>query len=324
MANETAALRLDLPRSLSDRPWPVRAAVHTQRFILQKKLGAFGALLVLLAACMALFAPWVERYSPDEFFETPNPEYDVNVTDSNDPRFYPTIAEQLEGPSSKHWLGTDEASRDLWARVVHGARLSLFIGVGAAIIATVVGTFLGVISGYFLGWFDTTLQRFIDAIQAFPPLILLLLLVSATGPSRTWSMVALGFLGIAAVTRIVRGSVLAARNEMYVEAARTLGAGDNRIMLRHVVPNIMAPIIVIFTISIGNYILAEASLHFLGLGVPEPSWGQMVNDGRRYLTQAPHYSIVGGVAITLTVLGFNLAGDALRDVLDPRLRGARG
>lgn len=229
-------------------------------------------------------------------------------------------------PSSDHWLGTDLSGRDLWSRIIYGSRLALIIGLGASLVAVSLGTCFGVVSGYFGGWADMAIQRLVDAFQAFPPFILLLLFTQTVDhPSSYFLAFVLGLVGMAGVVRITRSAVLASKEEVYVLAARTVGASDPRVMARHVLPNIFSPIIVVFTSAIGAYILAEAGLAFLGLGPPTAiSWGRMVNEGRLLGPAKPLMALFVGLALTFTVLGFNLAGDALRDVLDPRLRGRSG
>jgi peptide/nickel transport system permease protein len=200
------------------------------------------------------------------------------------------------------------------------------VGLGAALIATISGILVGVSSAYFGGPFDFFLQRIVDTLQAFPPLVLLLLFGQVVAnPTLEWNTISLGILGVASSSRVVRSAVLSAREEVYVMAARTIGATDLRVMGRHIFPNITAPIIVTFTGSIGIYILVEATLAFLGLGDPTRiSWGKMIEEGRRNGVSDPWMAFAVGMALTITVLGFNLAGDALRDVLDPRLRGRGG
>jgi len=305
--------------------------------MISKPLGGFGIVVILIVVAMAVFAPWVSRYDPNQSFSKPNPAfrpdlYEQSLTNpliklqyAANPEFFiqGEIARPLEGPSSEHWLGTDRFSHDLYSRIVYGARLSLFVGIGASVIAMLAGTFFGVISGFFGGWVDMVLQRTTDAMLAFPSLILLLLFVQVLEqPNKYFITLALGIVGVSQVIRITRASVLATREEVYVLAARSIGASNHRVMLRHILPNIMAPIIVIFTITIGAYILAEAGLQFIGFGDPtEISWGKMINEGRSSGTAKPLMALFCGLAITLAVLGFNLAGDALRDELDPRLRG---
>jgi peptide/nickel transport system permease protein len=237
----------------------------------------------------------------------------------------PLRTDSLADPSGKHWFGTDRAGQDIYSRIAEGSRLSLQVGIFAAAIAVGSGVVIGLSAGYIGGWFDILSQRIIDAMQAFPPLIFLLLLASVTRGSLTITIVALGFVGIADSTRIIRGSVIATRQSQYVEAAQTIGAGGVRIAFRHILPNIMAPIIVFYTIAIGAFILAEAALSFLGLGPIQVSWGKMVSDGRQFIISgsSPWLSLWSGLAITTLVFGFNVAGDALRDILDPRLRGTQ-
>lgn len=293
----------------------------------RNKLGAFGVAIVAVILLVALLSPLLQRYDENEQFQSANPQFNptANPVDiaRNPDLSSPFILERYEAPSWRHWLGTDQFGRDIYARIVVGARLAVIIGLGASLIAVLSGTITGLISGYFAGKVDFLLQRIIDAVQAFPGLVLLLLLVSILDePSLTLTVGALGFLGWAASTRIMRSAVFGVTASLYVEAARACGATNIRVMLRHVLPNVVATMIVIFSISIGIYILAEASLSFLGLGpADQTTWGKMVNGGRNVLDRHPWESLFSGAAITLAVLGFNLAGDALRDELDPRLRG---
>ncbi|MCX7618822.1 ABC transporter permease [Tepidiforma sp.] len=342
MAQEQAVMErpgtFGVPRSLSDRPVYVRAMVHTGRFFRNKPLGGFGVVVIALCVFAAIFADVIDRYDPEEIFKAPNPAYDPELAEKalTDPTIrlqYPP--EKLEkndlpirfgGPSSAHWLGTDGLGRDLYSRIIHGSRTALYVGLGAALIATISGVIVGLASAYFGGFVDFFVQRIVDTLQAFPPLVLLLLFGQVVAnPTLTVNTIALGILGTASSSRVVRSAVLAVREEVYVLAARTLGASDLRIMMRHIFPNITAPIIVTFTSSIGIYILVEATLAFLGLGDPTvPSWGKMIEEGRRNGPSNPWMAFIVGMALTFVVLGFNLAGDALRDVLDPRLRGRGG
>ncbi len=235
----------------------------------------------------------------------------------------PLITASLLGPSGKHWFGTDRAGHDLFARVAEGARLSLYIGFFATLIGVGAGTLIGLIAGSLGGTVDLVINRIMDSIQSYPPIVFLLLIASATDPSALWVTLALSVLGIAPTNRIVRGSVIQIREMPYVEAARTIGASSLRIMAAHILPNIFAPLIVIFSITIGAFILAEAALSFLGLGTLDVSWGKMIADGRQFIVYSPWTSLWAGLALTSLVFGFNVLGDALRDVLDPRLRGGR-
>ncbi len=309
------------PVAIGAEAWTLRprAAVLTtvRRFIIRKPLGAMGMLFIFIAVAAAVGAPVIARYDPWEVFHSVNPDYNPDDPFSAPS---PTKLSRLEAPSADHWFGTDTAGRDTYSRLVWGARRSLKIGILALLLSTAAGTALGVMSAYFGGWFDTVMQRVMDAIQAFPALLILLLLVTLTKPSESSMIFALGFIGITQVSRIVRGSVLAQRAMPYVEAGRVVGCSDWRLMGLHILPNIAAPIIVIFTIGIGSVIIAEASLSFLGLAPPGISWGATLNEGQRFVYSSPWQAVFSGAAITMSVLGFNLAGDALRDVLDPRLR----
>ena len=235
----------------------------------------------------------------------------------------PLTAASLQGPSSAHWLGTDRAGHDLFSRVTEGARLSLYIGFFATLIGVGVGTVIGLVAGSLGGTVDLAVNRIMDALQSYPPIVFLLLIASLTEPSALWVTLALSVLGIAPTNRIVRGSVIQVREMPYVEAARTIGATSTRVMGFHILPNIFAPLIVIFSITIGAFILAEAALSFLGLGTLDVSWGKMIADGRQFIVYSPWTSLWAGLALTSLVFGFNVLGDALRDVLDPRLRGSR-
>ncbi|MFN0095747.1 MAG: ABC transporter permease [Dehalococcoidia bacterium] len=345
---------MGVPRSLSDRPLPVRFLIQLGRFMRTKPLGAFGLILIIALLLMAVFAPVIDRYEPNTIIKvaardcTPAQLDDKTVVcfsqelldkASADPNVrlqYPDSRFQkglgggnvlVNAPASAdHWLGTDGRGRDLYSRIIHGSRLALLVGLGGAFIAVLMGTFFGTISAYFGGIVDLLMQRVTDAFFAFPSLILLLIFSQVIqDPNKYFTTVALGVIGVASVTRIARASVLTTREEVYVTAAKTIGATDARIMVRHILPNIVAPLIVIFTISIGAYILAEAGLAFIGLSDPTAiSWGVMVNEGRQLGPAKPQMALFVGLALTFTVLGFNLLGDALRDVLDPRLRGRGG
>ncbi len=227
-------------------------------------------------------------------------------------------------PSASHWLGTDQFGRDLLSRIIYGARISLTIGFVAVAIAVVLGSLLGAVAGYVGGWVDAVIMRFTDMVMAFPRLVLLIMIIALFQPSLTLIILVLGLTQWPGTARLVRGEVLSLREQEYVEAARALGFGRWRIILRHLLPNVMAPVIVAATLGIGNTIVLEAGLSFLGMGVqpPTPSWGTLVADGRQNLIGAWWVATFPGLAIVLTVLAFNLVGDGLRDVLDPRLRSA--
>ena len=237
-------------------------------------------------------------------------------------RSTPSSLASLHEPSGKHWLGTDRGGHDLFARVTEGARLSLYIGFFATAAAVAAGTMIGLVSGGLGGSVDIAINRLMDALQTFPPIVLLLLLRAVTEPSAIWVTLALAAVGVAPVQRVVRGSVIQVREMPFVEAARTIGAGNGRILSLHILPNLVAPLIVLFSIYIGLFILAEASLSFLGLGTLDVSWGKMISDGRQFIVYSPWTSLWSGLALTSLVFGFNVLGDALRDTFDPRLRGS--
>jgi peptide/nickel transport system permease protein len=327
-APEAAAPEFALPR---------RASVpqNIWKFIKGKPLGAFGALLVLILFAMTLGTPRLDDWDVPELPDRPfgflldSPwmaRYDV------EDKFYrldnngQSRLSRLESPSAEHWFGTDASGRDTWARIVYGARRSLFVGIYALLLATVVGAAIGIISGYFRGWLDTGGQRVMDALQAFPPLIAIILVVSinplTNSPNLFVIAMALGIVGVPSVQRITRGVVLSTREQQYVEAAKVVGATDARTMRHYILPNIFASIIVVFSTGLGVAILAEAALSFiLPEKVPQgASWGLMLQEAQAFLVDHPWMGLFSSGAIALAVLGFNLAGDALRDVLDPRLR----
>lgn len=295
-----------------------------RRFMRTKRLGAVGLVIVVFFILMALFAPIVGRYDPEAVFDGPNPAFKSNPSISdlakNPDVGSPRIVDRYGDPSSDHWFGTDSVGRDIYARVIHGAKLSLTVGFSASFIAVSAGLLLGVMSGFYKGWLDLILQRFVDALQAFPALVLLLLLVQIAEPSVRNTVIAMGMIGVPITTRLVRSAVLGTTATDYVTAARATGATDLRIMARHVIPNISAVLLISFSVGIGAYILFEATISFLGVGPRNVvSWGKMVQEGRAAIDLNPWLSVFAGGAIALVVVGFNFLGDALRDVLDPRL-----
>ena len=232
------------------------------------------------------------------------------------------LAGQLAAPSAAHWMGTDVQGRDVWARLVYGARISLAVGLISQAIALLLGVSLGLVAGYYGRWVDELIMRLADVTLAFPTLLLLIAMVAALQPSLGVVFATIGLVGWAGMARLVRGQVLVVRQLEFVQAARALGARDRRIIVHHLLPNVVAPVVIAATLGMAGAIMAEAALSFLGLGVqpPTPSWGSMIADGRDLgqLRNAPWTSVFPGLAIGLTVLGFNLLGDALRDALDPR------
>jgi peptide/nickel transport system permease protein len=262
-----------------------------------------GATLVLLAIVGALLAPILGLHDPAA----------------------QTLPLRLEGPSLAHPLGLDELGRDVWARLLAGARVSLLVGLVVVGVSATVGLVVGAVAGYAGGVVDEVVSRVIDVLLAFPGILLAIALVAVLGPSLTNVVIALASIGWVGYARLVRGQVLKAREFEFVQAARALGAGPARILARHIVPTAIPALVVQATLGMAGAILAEAALSFLGLGVqpPTPSWGTMINGGRAHLIDAPHLTVFPGVAIALVVLGFNFLGDGLRDRLDPRRLEAR-
>jgi peptide/nickel transport system permease protein len=267
----------------------------------QNPLGVIGLVIILVFGFVAAFAPLVAPHDYGDF-------------QAGLPR---------EDPSLEHPFGTDGIGRDMFSRVVHGSRISMGVAFLSVIGGTVIGTAIGVVSGYVRGTLDNIIQRVVDTAIAFPAIVLLLVLARVMGPSFQTVVFAIAIAIIAPVARVVRGAVLSESNNQYVEAARALGASTPRILLQHIMPNMVALSIIIATTLLGTAILAEASLSFLGLGipVPNPSWGTDVSLARNSLPYHIWWAVAPGAAISLTVLGFNLLGDSLRDILDPRLRG---
>jgi peptide/nickel transport system permease protein len=269
--------------------------------IRRQPLGAAGGLVVILMIFAALFADQIDMYDPE-------------VND---------FGAMLVAPSLDHLFGTDEFGRDIYSRIVHGARTAMLVGFTAAILGSTIGLLIGVTSAYFGGWVDIIVQRVVDILIAFPSIILALAIVIILGRGVGPVIIAITIPLIPNCARVVRSSALAIREIPYVDAARAMGFGHARIVLRHISPNIMAPYLIMLTTFLGQAILAEASLSYLGLGVqePTPAWGLMLKSGaEEYAESAPWAVIFPGVAISLAVFGFNLLGDAMRDVLDPKLR----
>jgi peptide/nickel transport system permease protein len=268
--------------------------------LLRARLAGLGLVIVAVVVLVALLAPLVAPYDPSR----------------QDTR------RLLQGPSADHFLGTDELGRDTLSRVIFGSRVALEVGLIAVGISLVAGSLLGLVAGYTRGLLDAVIMRFMDGLLALPTLVLALAVTAMLGPSLNNAMLAIGITGVPVFARLVRGQALAVRTLDYIQAAQSLGAGHSRIMLRHIVPNILAPVIVQTSLAIPTAILAEAGLSFLGLGVqpPTPSWGAMLNTARGYLQRDPWMSVAPGTAIFVAVLGFNFLGDAIRDALDPRLQ----
>ncbi|MFD2629124.1 nickel transporter permease [Oceanobacillus kapialis] len=279
---------------------PIPLWLDTGIRIVKSKTALIGVIIIALLVLTAIFAPVIATHNP---------------TDQD-------IVNRYQAPSSEHLLGTDELGRDIFSRIVHGTRISIQIGVIAVGISLIIGVFLGGVAGYFGRWIDQIVMRFIDIMMAFPSILMAIALVAVLGPSLQNAMIAVGIVGIPQFARIVRSAVLSIKENEYIEAAKSIGAKHGRILIQHVLPNCVAPIIVQTTLGIGTAILDAAGLSFLGLGAqpPTPEWGAMLSDGRAAIQNAPWVVAFPGLAIFFVVLGFNLFGDGLRDALDPRLK----
>jgi ABC-type dipeptide/oligopeptide/nickel transport system permease subunit len=275
----------------------------TATFLRRDPRALIGATVVAAVVLAAAAAPILGRYDPTSI----------------------NLLAQLQAPSAEHWMGTDVQGRDVWSRLLHGARISLAVGLISQSIALAIGVTLGLIAGYYGRWVDELVMRLADVTLAFPTLLLLIAMVAALQPSLAVVFITIGLVGWAAMARLVRGQVLVLRQLEFIQAIRALGAPDFRIILRHVLPGVVAPVVIAATLGVAGAIMAEAALSFLGLGVqpPAPSWGSMVAEGRdlNQLRNAPWTSLFPGLAIGAVVLGFNLLGDAMRDALDPRRAG---
>ena len=282
-----------------------RSARAVMAFCRHKPLGALGGAIVLVMLVMAVGADWIAHYA-----------YDQSIAGA-----------RMRPPSAQFWMGTDNLSRDMWSRVVYGARVSVTVGFATIALGTLVAAAIGISSAYVGGAYDMAVQRVVDAWMSFPYLVIILSIMAVLGPGLLNLILSLAILIAAASARVIRGAALSVMQNPYMEAARAMGSGHLRIVLRYVLPNVMATVIILATIGLGAVILAESSLSFLGFGVPPPypSWGAMLSgSGRSYMYRAPWMAFWPGLAISLAVFGFNMLGDALRDVLDPRLRGTGG
>ncbi|GMG93639.1 ABC transporter permease [Cupriavidus metallidurans] len=275
-----------------------------RRLFRDKPLGAAGAVICAIFLFCGIFAGWLAPYGVNEI----------------------NMMARLQPPSWAHLFGTDNLGRDIFSRCLYGAQLSVVIGLSAATLATLVSLVLGILCGYLGGKLDLVVQRMVDAWMSFPDLIILIVVVSVLGPG-SWQIVCtLGLLLGIGGSRIVRGAVVSVRENMYVHAAQSIGASTSRILWRHILPNVLPPVIVLFTTRVGTAILAESGLSFLGLGVPPPAptWGGMLSgDGRTFMFQGPWLALAPGICLTVVVYAINVYGDAMRDLLDPRLRGGR-
>src|SRR5579859_3555950 len=273
------------------------------RFTARRPVGAAAGLICILLIFVAIFAHQLAPSAPDALFPTA----------------------KLKPPSAAHPFGTDNLFRDMFSRILIGSQISLGVGFASVFVGTLLGTLFGLVGGYARGWADMAINRVIDTVMAFPPLVLAIFFLSIFHATFFTVSMAIGIIIAPVTARIVRGAVLSVVNLQYIEAARALGSSHTRLMFRHVLPNVSAPIIVIASIQIGNAILAEAALSFLSLGIAtdaHPSWGKMLQDSRSVWEQAWWTAVIPGDAISIAVLAFNMFGDALRDALDPRLRGS--
>jgi peptide/nickel transport system permease protein len=294
-----SAITFKDPNSFTGETGAARARLaETLAVILRNRLAALGLVIVIMVSVVALLAPHLITHDPLQM----------------------NLSERLAKPSSQHWLGTDAYGRDILSRVVLGARIAMQVAVGAVLLAVVLGVPLGAFSGYAGGAVDTLIMRLIDAFLAFPGRLLAIALVAAMGPSFFTFYIAIGINSVPGYARVVRGSVLAQKAKEYVEAAHMTGESGFRILFAQILPNCVAPILVLVTLDFAHAILVESSLSFLGLGFPPPapSWGLMLSEARGYMEVAPHVAIIPGAVISVTILGFNLIGDGLRDIFDPR------
>ena len=275
------------------------------RLVKEKPLGTVGAIIVLVLFIVGLSAELLAPYGVNEFI----------------------LGDRLEPPTPAHWLGTDNLGRDLLSRIIFGARISMIVGLAGAFLDAGLGLLIGIISGFFGGKFDIIVQRFVDAWMCFPSLFIFLTVMSVLGPGLWQVVLVLGVSGGIRSSRTIRSAVISMKENVYIEAARAIGAPTSRILTKHILPNVMAPALIVYTVAMGRMIISEATLSFLGFGIPppEPSWGGMLSgSGRQYMIIAPGMALWPGLALAVVVYGINMFGDAVRDILDPRLRGGLG
>jgi peptide/nickel transport system permease protein len=300
--SETVAVTSDEAVKKS-RPFLLEVLI---RLVREKPLGTVGGVIVLVFLLVGIFADVLAPYG-----------YDVI-----------SLGDRLTPPTPLHLMGTDNLGRDLFSRIIHGARISMYVGLGVATLSTTLCTIIGGVSGFLGGKTDLIVQRFIDAIMCFPSLVIMLTVVAIVGPGILQVILVLGIWGgIGGRTRVVRSAVISIMQNVYIEAARAVGVPTSRMLLRHVLPNVMAPIIIVFTLEMGHAIIMEATMSFLGFGIPPPmpSWGGMLSGtATQYMFEAPWMAFWPGLVLAIVVYGINMLGDGLRDILDPRLRGGLG
>ncbi|MEK5492219.1 ABC transporter permease [Paenibacillus sp. FSL R7-0297] len=274
--------------------------------LLRSKTGTFGAVLVLLVTLTALLAPLLAGQDP------------AAIDPLN--RLKPPM--WMDGGSAAHWLGTDNLGRDMWSRIVYGSRVSLIVGIGAVLVSGLIGAALGLLSGFYGKWVDAVIMRVADSFMAIPTILFMLVVLAVVGPGLTTLIFVIGVTNWVSYTRVVRGEVLSIKERDFVKAARSVGAKNGRIVLKHILPNILSSFIVLSGMNVATTIIMEASLSFLGLGIKPPavSWGGMLSDGRQYIATSWWVATFPGIAITITVLGVIFLGDWLRDVLDPHMK----
>ena len=301
---KTQTIALDVPTKTAQprRPGPLRSFMR--KLFREKRLGAAGAVVAIFFLLVGIFADVLAPYGMNEV----------------------DMGARMHAPSWEHPFGTDNLGRDLLSRCIYGAQISVIIGLSVAVISTTISALIGIISGYFGGRIDMLIQRFVDAWMSFPGLVVLIVVASVFGSGITQIILTLGLLIGIGGSRIVRSAVVSVREDMYIHAAKSIGASSARILWRHVLPNVIPPLIVLFSSSVGAAILAESGLSFLGLGVPppHPTWGGMLSgNGRTYMLQGPWLALAPGICLTLVVYAINVFGDAMRDMLDPPKRGTR-
>ena len=311
MADRSREASLEVEEEVKRHPLLIELFV---RLIREKPLGVVGGVIVLILAIVAAFADLAWLGLPNVGL-APYPMTEIH------------LADRLGPPSVQYLLGTDYLGRDLLSRIIHGARISIVVGLAGAALDVAITTFIGVVSGFLGGKFDLIVQRFVDAWICFPVLFIYLTIMSIVGPGLLQVILVVAIVDGIRYSRVMRGAVIGIKENIYVEAARAIGASNTRILIRHILPNVMAPIIIIYSITCGYMILTEATLSFLGFGIPppQPSWGRMLSmEGRRYMLIAPWTALWPGVALATVVWGMNMFGDAVRDILDPKLRGGLG